>query len=100
MAKKKQSKKHKFKYSEPTSALDGQSFATGTTSGDEKLSATIVKARESKASQPAGRDFSYVVGDLRRILILGSSLVIAELALWFLFSHTGLGSSVYSLIKV
>lgn len=47
-----------------------------------------------------GRDFSYVISDLRRILALGASLVVAELALWYLFGHTGLGKSVYNLVNV
>lgn len=46
------------------------------------------------------RDFSYVLVDLRRTAILAGSLVIFQIVLWYLFTHTGLGPSVYNLVKV
>lgn len=52
------------------------------------------------ASTVAGRDFSYVTHDLRRIGIFAGSLVVLELGLLYLLGNTGFGSMVYSLIKV
>ena len=91
MAKKKhQSKKHTFKYAEPgispvaidSSQLNSAPKGLVTTSG------------------VVGRDFSYVASDLRRILVIGGSLVLAEFVLWYLFGHTSLGTHVYDLIHL
>lgn len=99
MAKKKQSKKHKFKYA-------------GEVQGVSAPAAASVAARPAqlvRAAQPASvraavamgaRDFSYVGRDLRRIAVLAAGLVLLELALWYLFSHTGVGNSVYNFINV
>jgi len=46
------------------------------------------------------RDFSYVSIDLARIAVLAVLLVGLELVLWLLFTHTGVGSAVYSFVKV
>jgi hypothetical protein len=97
MAKKKtQGKKHKFKYVEPTSNL-------GTVA--PQANAGISDGAQSRIRQVAAvggapsRDFSYVGRDLRRISILLLSLVVLELVLWYLFSHTGLGNAVYNLVQ-
>jgi len=100
MAKKKQSKKHKFKYTEPTTSFRNSDVADSGSSAHVKFSATANGSQYLKPADGYGRDFSYVVNDLRRIVILGGSLVVAEVALWYLFAHTGLGSAVYSLVKV
>jgi hypothetical protein len=103
MAKKKQAKKHKFKYAEPSTlvgtwptadapAVLGKAVGASRTGVPAKLGAGAVAATT--------RDFSYVGADLRRIAVFGISLVILELALWFLFNHTGLGNTVYSFVKV
>jgi len=100
MAKKKQSgKKHKFKYAEPNltvqapvSAAAGAAMATSTAGAS-----TSARLRPAAGND---RDFGYVFGDLRRIVILAAILVSVELVLWYLFSYTGLGSSIYNLVKV
>ena len=76
------------------------SAAVGT--GGEAPATTVsasARARQAVAIGPI-RDFSYVGSDLRRILILAVGLVGIELALWFLFTHTGVGNQVYNLVKV
>jgi len=99
MAKKKnQSKKHKFKYTDPAAAT----MADPASAGDATTAAAgsaPARARQAVAVGPT-RDFNYVGGDLRRILILAVALVGIELVLWFLFTHTGVGNQVYSLVKV
>jgi hypothetical protein len=102
MAKKKQSKKHKFKYSEPTNSLRGAvaDAPQPSGSGAPHLAATLPGVRPTSQPANAGRDFSYVLVDLRKILLLGGSLILAEVALWFVFGHTGLGNTIYSLVNV
>jgi hypothetical protein len=99
MAKKKHSnKKHRFKYAEP-STLAAQAPA---------VPSPAVNQAETQAPKPATsvaqagtvtRDFSYVRGDLRRIAVLGGSLIALELILWYLFGHTSVGPSVYNLFS-
>jgi hypothetical protein len=62
--------------------------------------ATVLRPPATRVVAVSGRDFSYVLTDLKRIFWLGVSLVLAELLLWYLFGHTGLGDSVYSLVSV
>jgi hypothetical protein len=99
MAKKKQSKKHKFKYSEPTTELRpaDSSLPTLKTGGNQT---TVLRPPAGRMAAIQSRDFSYVLSDLKRIFVLGVSLVLAELLLWYLFGHTGLGSTVYNLVNV
>lgn len=90
MAKKKSLKtnrKHQLKYAAPT----GEATAVV-----RPAKATVV----GSAVATTERDFSYVTHDLGRILMLGSGLIFFLVILWYLFGHTGLGSSVYNLIKV
>ena len=92
MAKKKSSKanrKHQFKYAAPATTVAAP--------GAKVVSAPSAAASVGAATQ---RDFSYVLVDLRRTAILGGSLVVFQLILWYLFNHTGLGPSVYNLVKL
>jgi hypothetical protein len=92
MAKKKSSKanrKHQFKYAAPSTAVVAPSAK------QPAGSPTLPSA--AAASQ---RDFSYVAVDLRRIALLGGSLVVFEFVLWYIFNHTGLGPAVYNLVKL
>ena len=100
MAKKKQSKKHKFKYSEPTTQLRAADAGVMATLQSNGSQTTILRLPTGRVVAATTRDFSYVISDLRRILVLGVSLVLAELVLWYLFGHTGLGTYVYSLVNV
>ena len=74
----------------PAGAADAPTAAAGS---------APARARQAVAAGPT-RDFSYVGGDLRRIMILAVVLVGIEFALWFLFTHTGVGNQVYNLVKV
>jgi hypothetical protein len=104
MAKKKsQNKKHKFKYAEPTSGVGQASQVV--------QSSEVISTQLNRSAAPQGRparvqsladtrDFSYVGQDLRRIGVLAGSLLALEIALWYLFGHTGIGSTVYNLVSV
>jgi hypothetical protein len=99
MAKKKnQTKKHKFKYTEPTSGMTAQETA----SAPAPVGGSVApKGRPQVAVTAAStRDFSYVYSDLRRIFLMAGSLVALELVLWYLFGHTGLGDAVLNAVKV
>lgn len=98
MAKKKQGKKHKFKYATPVvpgqaAVISGPSLITGQKSA-------VAGGRSMAAHVVPGRDFSYVAVDLRKILIIAACLVALEFIIWFLFAHTGLGPSVYQMVQV
>jgi hypothetical protein len=90
MAKKKSSKanrKHQFKYASP------------------QTTATAVVAKTSPAGGVATgtadeRDFRYVGVDLRRIAWLGGSLILLQFVLWYIFTHTGVGPSIYNLVQI
>jgi hypothetical protein len=95
MAKKnKTTKKHRLKYAQPTT--------NSTANVGVASPSPTVQAATAKPAVPAGpqRDFSFVAGDLRRLLIFAGSLVALELILWYLVSSTGLGDVVYNLIQV
>jgi hypothetical protein len=100
MAKKhKTTKKHRFKYTEPTGLNATQASAApavpATTAGSAKL-ASVAAA----SAVAAGRDFSYVGTDLRRLASLMVGLVALEAVLWYLLNHTGVGDVVFNLIQV
>lgn len=63
------------------------------------VSGTVARSRQAVATGPT-RDFSYVAADLRRILVLAVVLVGVEVALWFLFTHSGVGNQVYNIVRV
>ena len=96
--KKKQAKKHSFKYIDPTAASVVASAGATQTATTEGAAAAPGKPRREVAVTT--RDFSYVNSDLRRIGVLAASLVALEVVLWLLFTHSGVGNSVYSWFKV
>jgi hypothetical protein len=106
MAKKKnQGKKHKFKYAAESSQVQvatshPQPGTQPQPNSDAVPALGKSSARAGVAVATAGRDFSYVGKDLKRIIILMAALVVLEFALWGLMSRTGLGSWVQDLIKV
>ena len=98
MAKKKQLKKHKLKHGEQEQAI--QPVQKEAASKARLQSPASVPARAMTGSgTTTERDFSYVGADLRKILILAACLISAELVLWILFSHTGMGTKVYQVIQ-
>ena len=95
MAKKKySSKKHRNR-----PLADGAVHESASTVA-EAPSPQSAPARPKTAATVASKDFSYVAQDLRRIGLMAVSLIALELVLWYLVSHTGLGDSVYNLIKL
>jgi hypothetical protein len=100
MAKKKtQSKKHKFKYAESGGSVVGSPH-TEAMVHDHTSEAVSPRPDRAASIVSAGRDFSYVGADLRRIMVMAAFLIALEVALWGLLGHTGLGNSVYQLVKV
>jgi hypothetical protein len=102
MAKKKQSKKHHFKYTEPTVAATLQMGGGRASHVGVKGPTTELKAHSEASARLtlATRDFSYVTVDVRRSAVLAVSLVALEVVLWYAFAHTGLGNMVYSSFNV
>jgi hypothetical protein len=102
MAKKKQTKKHRFKYTEPNVAA-GLELAGGRKSVGESKSVSTAISRGADLSMravPGARDFSYVGTDVRKIAIFAVALVALEVVLWYVFTHTGVGNSVYSSFSI
>ncbi len=88
MAKKKTTKKHNFKYAQPAGvALAG---APNSNSAIKTQSQAMID----------GQNYKYVVTDVKRVLVILAVLVVVELSLWFVLSHTEAGSSIYGLMKV
>jgi hypothetical protein len=106
MAKKKnQTKKHKFKYAQPDSGVSSHATAqvNESAAGQNQPQSKVRMDRAANngtLAMSGVRDFSYVASDLRRVLLLAASLVALEVLLWLLFTHTGLGNAVYSLVRV
>jgi ABC-type uncharacterized transport system permease subunit len=101
MAKKKQTRKHRFKYATPEVGVEP--VASGATNVPRETAARPVAPRSSSASSIVAantRDFSYVGHDLRRVAVLSVALVGLEVLLWYLFNHTALGPAVYQMVKV
>lgn len=61
--------------------------------------AASVFAKPMPAIEPNGR-WDYVRTDIRRISILITACIILEIILALLFNNTGLGESIYSLVKL
>lgn len=93
MAKKKHHKKQQFKYGQASQHEVAQTGALTAEKNPPKLAAN------AKATTNSG-DFGYVRTDLMKVALLAAVFVSAELVLWLAFNHTGLGASVYRLIKV
>jgi hypothetical protein len=92
MAKKKQSKKHKFKYTEPVMGMGGGATVyEASRPGD-------LRAPQTRAAAGNHRDYSYVGSDMRRIVVLAGTLVGVELAIYYLVSHSALGITLSHLV--
>lgn len=93
---KKQIKKHKFKH-----VLEGGSAVAGREELNRTSSSGSVGASVSRGAVhgfgTAGRDFSYVIGDVRRIGLLAGGLVAVELVLWLILAKTPIGEAIYRL---
>lgn len=105
MAKKKnQSKKHKFKHVETPASVQtvnpDANAAQNMLVASPKLKPSAVKSSSSSVVHSGKRDFSYLSKDLRKIFILAVSLVLLEVALSLVFSHTSVGPSIYKLVNV
>lgn len=93
MAKKKHKKKHNFKHSQSGSTR--QAVSDVVSKASPAASAAVV-ARPATVSN----EWQLVRGDVRRVLILAAALITLELALWYVFNHTGLGVWLDGLIKL
>jgi hypothetical protein len=101
MAKKNQSKKHRFKHATPTEAVVSKSEFLSDTTATSGLSGKKLATSSSLtiSDQMSEHDFSYVGKDLKHIAILAVALVAFEFGLAYLFNHTGIGDVVYTIIK-
>ncbi len=96
MAKKtKTTKKHRFKYAQPTTDTRGVSEAS-----PQDGSTRVVATPSGSGTAGAGYEFGFVTRDLRRVGWYAGGLVLLEIGLWLLLSQTGVGDVIYSLIKV
>lgn len=76
-------------------------MATSAASGSVDAGATPAsKSPLRTAPASAGRDFSYVAGDMKRIGIAAVLLVALELVLYYVLTHTSAGDVIYNLVKV
>ena len=89
MAKKKTTKKHNFKYAQPAGV---------TLAGASNLNSSV--KMQSQTVVAGGQNYQYVVADVKRVLVILALLVVVELSLWFVLSHTEAGRSIYGLLKV
>ena len=101
MAKKKNiSKKHKFKNVDSASLEPVVSASVNESGSDVSGAKRADVLKTAPAAVGTGRDFSYVTSDLRRIALLGGSLVVIELVLYYILVHTAFGATVYSLVRI
>jgi hypothetical protein len=84
MAKKsKPNKKHQFKHGLPETARTG----------------APVSSVRSDVIETA-RNFDYVLNDVKRLALIAAGLFLLEIALWYVLSSTGVGKTIYGLIKL
>lgn len=98
MAKKKAAasgRTHQFKYAEPSTAPTAAPVAASKSS----IPSMAVPKRTSTVVVTT-RDFSYVGQDMRRILVMGGGLLVAELVLSYVYTHTGLGIMLTNLVQL
>jgi ribose/xylose/arabinose/galactoside ABC-type transport system permease subunit len=103
MAKKKHRKKHNFKYTTPSQVSPAPASATatsGTAAQPSKATAAVRPAAQGGSIVANLEEFSYVKRDLAKVGMLAVGFVALQFVLWYLFEHTGLGNSVYHLIKL
>ena len=97
MAKKKKSqKKHQFKVSNPVT----NSAITPVVESNNSSLANNIGVSSAKTFQYEIDNLDLIKSDIRKVLVLAASFAIFQVLLWFLFGHTGVGNSVYHLIKV
>lgn len=99
MAKKKQTKKHKFKYAAPTAGV-GAPIAVANEPAAIPASRPVKSRPSQTQTGVVTRNFTYVGHDVRRVAIFAGGLIGVELILWWSFGHTGLGNAVYNLVHV
>lgn len=101
MAKKKKSKKHNFTYGKPgRSAKPVAPFAkTQAEPAPSKQTAVSPGTPTSVASYEVAH-LPEIKSDVGRVLVLAVCFVAAQIVLWYLFEHTGLGPHIYNLVKL
>jgi len=107
MAKKRKNRKQKRTAASRRTAAPVQTAASSVESvpavsaaAAAAASATVQPRTRPAASAESVARWSYVRADVRQIAILFGVCVGLELLLWYLFEHSGLGSSIYSLVKL
>lgn len=99
MAKKKARKKHQFKHVRPAGPA-----ASGVPAGARNSSAPAGTPPPASPARPALASadpaHAYVIGDVRRVVVMATGFVALQVALWYLLNSTELGERLYSLIKL
>ena len=94
MAKKKTHKKQVFKYAQPTAGVEVVGKSSVATSPYVATKGTGAVVTSTLDVNP------YLGRDLIRLAIIATSLIVVELGLWSLFSHTAVGMTIYNLYKI
>lgn len=103
MAKKKNRKKHNFKYATSSGTNRAAAPAEASTPAARQSVTPVAAAAKSPVinkNLAVGDDLSYVTKDLSKVAVLAAAFTALELILWYLFNHTGLGTQVYHLIRL
>jgi hypothetical protein len=102
--KKKKSKKRAAgrAHTRPTSSQAAPIAAAPAAPTTESITPTaaVPKSKPATAAAAADPRWGYVGRDVRRTAVIAAACVALELVLWFLLNHTGIGPSIYHLIKL
>lgn len=111
--KKKQQKHHHFvspTTSEQTAGMAGISqpataerqqpdTATEAISGEAVVSPAS-QSKKTPVDESSALKTRLMLADARNTALIGGSIIVALFILWYLFEHTGLGMTVYHILKV
>lgn len=85
---------------EPAAPITTQFPAASSKPTQKPAASQPLAAQNTAVGQAAAAEWVFVRSDVRRIGILAAVCIGLQLVLAYLFSHTGLGDTVYSLIKL
>ncbi|HSH31492.1 MAG TPA: hypothetical protein VK963_02375 [Candidatus Saccharimonadales bacterium] len=101
MAKKKHRKKHQFKYGAvKTQPAGGVAGVTVVPPAEKKLTQPRQHQPATASIQQPLAALNYTKRDVQKTVYFSVGFVVLQLVLWYLFSNTPLGSTVYSLVKI
>ncbi len=100
---KKQQRQHKQSFAKSSSAQLPVAAAQGTRETMVTSAAVVVGSGAVRAPAPfdyAVENLDLIRKDVRKVVVLAATFVLIQVLLWVLFEHTGLGSAVYSFVKI